>query len=71
MPLLFDLDKDPEERFSYLREQPDVAARLMARVGEMRAEVETLHKQAGNPFAPKDPSIPVGPVLSPDVRAHK
>lgn len=71
MPLLFDLEKDPEERFSYLREQPEIAARLLARVGEMRAEVEKLHKVAGNPFPPKDPSISVGPVLSADVAAKK
>lgn len=63
-PMLFDLDRDPQERFSYMREQPDVAARLLARVKAMREEVAPLHKEVSNPFAPKDPSKPVGPVLS-------
>lgn len=71
MPLLFDLEKDPEERFSYMREHPDVAARLLARVSEMRAEVAGLRKEAGNPYSPKDPSIPVGPVLSHDDRTQE
>jgi len=64
MPLLFDLERDPQERFSYMREHPEVAARLLARVTAMRTNVADLRKEAGNPFLPKDPSIPIGPVLS-------
>lgn len=64
MPLLFDLERDPQERFSYMREHPEVAARLLARVTAMRTNVADLRKEAGNPFLPKDQSIPIGPVLS-------
>jgi len=63
-PVLFDLERDPQERFSYMREHPEEAARLLGRVNAMRSEVAGLRKDAGNPFPPKDPSITVGPVLS-------
>jgi uncharacterized sulfatase len=62
--LLFDLERDPQERFSYLRERPEVHAALMERVTAMRAEVSDLRKQPGSPFPPEDASAPRGPVLS-------
>ncbi|MEE4537674.1 MAG: sulfatase, partial [Erythrobacter sp.] len=36
--LLFDLQRDPQERFSYLRELPEVHEALMARITKMRGE---------------------------------
>lgn len=44
-PLLFDLEKDPQSRFSYARDKPEVAARLMAKVTAMREETDALHKR--------------------------
>lgn len=62
-PLLFDLDTDPRERFSYLREHPEVYERLMADVRRMRAEVADQKKDPFNPRAPRDPDAPLGPQL--------
>ncbi|MEE4152814.1 MAG: sulfatase [Erythrobacter sp.] len=62
--LLFDLERDPEERFSYLREHPDVKDRLMARVEAMRAEIAGLRKAPGSPFPPDDPAVAKGPLFS-------
>ena len=39
-PLLFDLQTDSQERFSFAREYPEVTERLMARIIEMQTEVE-------------------------------
>ncbi|MEE4539927.1 MAG: sulfatase [Erythrobacter sp.] len=62
--LLFDLERDPEERFSYLRENPEARDSLMAQVTAMREEVEQMRKEPGSPFPPADPATPRGPVLS-------
>ena len=62
-PLLFDLERDPQERFSYVRENPEALARLMARVEAMRTEVKDLRKTPVNPFAPQDPTQPKGPIF--------
>jgi len=62
--LLFDLELDREERFSYLREYPEVKDRLMAKVEAMRAEVADFRKEPASPFPPKDPDAPKGPLFS-------
>lgn len=62
--LLFDLVTDPTERFSFVREQPQAVDDLMAKVNQMRKVVKPLEKEAFNPFAPTDPSAPIGPQLS-------
>ena len=62
--LLFDLERDPMERFSYLREHPEARDRLMTHVAAMRDEVKSLRKEPASPFPPDDPTIPKGPVLS-------
>lgn len=62
-PLLFDLETDPRERFSYLREHPDVYERFMTEVRQMRAEVEDQIKPPFNPRAPSNPDAPLGPQL--------
>ena len=62
--LLFDLARDPSERFSYVREHPEVVARLQADVDAMRAEVASQVKDPINPFPPTDPNIPIGPRLA-------
>jgi uncharacterized sulfatase len=62
--LLFDLERDPQERFSYLRENTEVRDRLMTKVDAMREEVAEMRIEPGSPFPPSDPSIPRGPVLS-------
>lgn len=59
--MLFDLLKDPAERFNYLRDQPDEAERLQSAVADMRADVESLKKEPLNPFAPVAPGTPLGP----------
>lgn len=61
--LLFDLGRDPTERFSFVRENPDVVARLQAKVDEMRTEIAEMIKQPINPFGPDDPDTPIGPQL--------
>ena len=62
--LLFDLEKDPQERFSYAREYPDVVARLTEGVERIRADVAGLEKEPFNPLAPTDPEAPAGPQLA-------
>lgn len=64
--LLFDLQLDPEERFSYVREHPDVVERLMAKVTAMRAETDDLKKPPLPSAPPADEPAEVGPVLSPE-----
>ena len=64
--LLFDLDRDPMERFSFIRENPETVAQLQATVEEMRAETAHLVKDPINPFGPDDPDTPIGPQLSND-----
>ncbi|MEM5516311.1 sulfatase [Henriciella sp. AS95] len=64
--LLFDLEKDPEERFSYVRENPDVIEALMAKVTVMRDEVSDLKKPPIPPQPPGDEPVEKGPVLSPE-----
>lgn len=49
--LLFDLEKDPSESFSYMRDLPDVADRLKAAVKDMRADVVEFAKEPINPVA--------------------
>lgn len=61
--LLFDLLRDPEEQYSFMREHPEAMKRLMNKVENMRAETADLVKDAINPFPPKDGSVPVGPQL--------
>lgn len=59
--LLFDLEKDPGESFSYLRDLPDVADRLKAAVKDMRADVAEFAKEPINPVAKA--GTPRGPDL--------
>ena len=61
--LLFDLVRDPSERFSYVREHPEVVARLQSEVDTMRIEIADQVKDPINPFPPTDPNIPIGPQL--------
>lgn len=63
VPLLFDLEIDPQERFSYLRDHPEVAAKLTAAVEAMRTETASLKKEPINPYPPKDGSLAIGPQL--------
>lgn len=42
--LLFDLKKDPSERFSYSRDNPEIVRKLSAHVKTMRAEVASVVK---------------------------
>ena len=62
--LLFDLVTDPTERFSFVREEPEVVDDLMSKVSDMRRVVEPMKKEAFNPFNPTEPSAPSGPQLS-------
>lgn len=62
--LLFDLQLDPEERFSYLRDRPAEYEALMARVTAMRKETEDMRKEPADPMKPRSPGEPVGPVLT-------
>ena len=61
--LLFDLEKDPAERFSYVREQADVVARLKAEVERMRTEIADMVRPPENP-RPTDPEQARGPQLT-------
>ena len=63
IPMLFDLEKDPHERFSFNREHPQILENLMSRVAQMRAEVAGLHKDPRIQLPPSDPSVPKGPIL--------
>jgi arylsulfatase A len=65
--MLFDLVTDPSERFSFMREQPGVAADLLAQVNQLREEIEPMKKDAYNPFKPSNPDAPIGPQLNSDV----
>lgn len=62
--LLFDLEKDPGESFSFLREYPQDADRLKAKVAAMRSEVAANRKEATSHLPPDDGS-PIGPQLTP------
>ncbi|MEM9841129.1 MAG: sulfatase [Pseudomonadota bacterium] len=62
--LLFDLETDPQERFSYVRENPETVERLKATVEQMRAEIAPLLIEPINPLAPIPPETPVGPQLT-------
>lgn len=61
--LLFDLQKDPSENFSFMREFPEDAERLLTAVKAMRTEVAEMKKEAIDPQAQADGS-PVGPDLT-------
>ena len=61
--LLFDLERDPHESFSYVREHPEIVEELMAAVEKMRADTASLVKEPISPFPPKDGSAIVGPQL--------
>ena len=63
IPLLFDLKVDPRERFSYLREHPDIYEQLLSAVEAMRADTIAMRKKPLNPFAPVDNDTVVGPDL--------
>ena len=65
-PLLFDLQNDPQERFSYVRENPDVYTKLLSSINALRDETESLRKEPLNPFAP----IKEGQVTGPDLHDH-
>ena len=62
--LLFDLEKDPQERFSFVRENPETVERLKATVDQMRADTADLVIEPANPLAPRPPGTPVGPQLT-------
>ena len=64
--LLFDLANDSGERFSYVREYPEIVASLQAEVDALREEVSALVKDPINPFPPTDPNIAIGPQLAED-----
>ena len=64
--LLFDLETDPEERFSFVREHPDVVERLMDKVTAMRAETDELKKPPLPTRPPEGEAVDIGPVLTPD-----
>lgn len=61
--LLFDLEKDPQETFSYMREHPGEAERLKAAVAAMRSEVAENVKEATSHLPPSD-GTPTGPQLT-------
>lgn len=61
--LLFDLERDPQETYSYVREHPEIVKELMTAVEEMRAETAGLVKEPINPFPAQDGSTVIGPVL--------
>lgn len=62
--LLFDLERDPSERFSYLRELPEIEEDLLSRVKAMREEVADLRREAPGLSPPAGGSAPKGPILS-------
>ena len=62
--LLFDLERDPGERFSYVRENREAVDRLQAAVNQMREDVADKVIEPISPFAPRDPDTPIGPQLS-------
>ena len=62
--LLFDLERDPRERFSYVRENPEVVASLKSAVQRMRGEIAGLEKEPINPFPPENSDLLIGPQLN-------
>lgn len=62
--LLFDLENDPQERFSFVRENPDSVADLKAAVNQMRLDVADFVIEPVNPLAPRPADTPVGPQLT-------
>jgi len=62
--LLFDLIEDPQERFSYVREHPDVVTRLESEVAKIRNEVKYRVIEPQNPLAPRPDDTPIGPQLT-------
>lgn len=61
--LLFDLEKDPQESFSFMREYPEDADRLKAAVQTLRKEVAGNVKEATSHLPPTD-GTPIGPQLN-------
>lgn len=61
--LLFDLEKDPQESFSFMREYPGEAERLKSAVAAMRAAVAEKTKEATSHVPPND-GTPTGPQLT-------
>ena len=64
--LLFDLERDPKERFDFTEREGAVVQRLMAEVNKMRAVVEPLRIAPQSPSPPQDQDVHLGPLLSPD-----
>lgn len=62
--LLFDLERDPRERFSYVRENPEVVASLKSAVQRMRVEIDGLAQEPDSLFPPKNSDLPIGPQLN-------
>ena len=62
--LLFDLERDPRERFSYARENPAVVASLKSAVRRMRAQIDGLAREPSSPFPPENSDLPIGPRLN-------
>ncbi|MGD2131198.1 MAG: sulfatase [Maricaulaceae bacterium] len=62
--LLFDLERDPEERYSFVRDRPDVVEDLLARVNSMRAETAELVRPPISSTPPAGEDVEIGPVLS-------
>jgi hypothetical protein len=48
-PELFDLDRDPGERFNVARDHADVVARLRARLDEFRAQTPVFSQERQGP----------------------
>lgn len=63
--LLFDLVKDPKERFSFKRENPEAVERLRAAVEQLRGEVSDKVFEPISPTAPRDSDTLIGPQLTP------
>ncbi|PKP81652.1 MAG: hypothetical protein CVT79_09655 [Alphaproteobacteria bacterium HGW-Alphaproteobacteria-18] len=61
--LLFDLEKDPQESFSFIREYPEDADRLKSAVQALRSEVSENVKQPISHLAPDDGTL-IGPQLT-------
>ena len=61
---LFDLERDPEERFSYLRDEPEAAEALLSAVKALREATADLVVEPESPFPAEDAVR--GPQLSVD-----
>ncbi|MFN4184202.1 MAG: sulfatase [Hyphomonas sp.] len=61
--LLFDLEKDPQESFSFMREYPEDAERLISAVQALRSEVSENIKPPTSHVAPDDGTL-IGPQLT-------